>query len=291
MSTRILRRSGLYRIRRRSLSGSLNGLHAVKPEELLDAPLWPRLVSARNRRVGRSRGRDARERVRRQQEARRTQTRASSAANGTAQTHHGRPRGATATASSPVTTSGGESRSCSPGPAVWAFRRQPPCSDGSRLDGRVDPRDDLVEHLVERGRGLEAEHLAWPCRVSGTRRWTSYSKRVVVARSRSGTSSPLTLRQISSASSSTVVDSAVERLKSSLRASGCSIAVDDAPGEVAAVGVVPHLVAVAEDVQRVLALEHLLHQVGDDVAHRQLHVAGQRPRRRRAPGPRRCRRS
>ena len=33
-------------------------------------------------------------------------------------------------------------------------------------------------------------------------------------------------------------------------------------GQVAAVGVVPDLVAVAEDVQRVLALEHLLHEVG-----------------------------
>ena len=32
-------------------------LHAVKPEELLGAPFWPRLVSSRNRRVGRSGGR------------------------------------------------------------------------------------------------------------------------------------------------------------------------------------------------------------------------------------------
>ena len=31
-------------------------LHAVKPEELLGAPFWPRLARARNRRVGRSRG-------------------------------------------------------------------------------------------------------------------------------------------------------------------------------------------------------------------------------------------
>ena len=47
----------------------------------------------------------------------------------------------------------------------------------------------------------------------------------------------------------------------------------DAPGEVAAVGVVPHLAAVAEDVERVLALHDLLHQVGDHVAHRELDVA------------------
>ena len=50
---------------------------------------------------------------------------------------------------------------------------------------------------------------------------------------------------------------------------------DDAAGEVAAVGVVPDLLAVAEDVQRVLALHDLLHEVGDHVAHRQLHVAAQ----------------
>jgi hypothetical protein len=39
-----------------------------------------------------------------------------------------------------------------------------------------------------------------------------------------GASGPLTIRQISLARSSTVVDSAVERLKSSLRAASCSIA-------------------------------------------------------------------
>ena len=66
---------------------------------------------------------------------------------------------------------------------------------------------------------------------------------------------------------------AVERLKSSLSAVGRLDRQADAPGQVAAVGVVADLAAVAEDVQRVLALEHLLHEVGDDVAHRQLDVA------------------
>ena len=51
-------------------------------------------------------------------------------------------------------------------------------------------------------------------------------------------------------------------------------ALDDSCGQVAAVGVVPHLVAGAEDVQRILALDHLLHQVRHDVAHRELDVAG-----------------
>ena len=44
-------------------------------------------------------------------------------------------------------------------------------------------------------------------------------------------------------------------------------------GEVAAVGVVADLVALAEDVQRILALEHLEHEVRDDVAQGELDVA------------------
>ena len=47
----------------------------------------------------------------------------------------------------------------------------------------------------------------------------------------------------------------------------------DAVGEVAAVGVVPDLAPVAEDVQRVLALEDLEHEVRHDVRQRELHVA------------------
>ena len=47
----------------------------------------------------------------------------------------------------------------------------------------------------------------------------------------------------------------------------------DPARQVAAVGVVADLRPVAEDVQRVLALEHLQHEVGHDVAQRQLHVA------------------
>ena len=66
---------------------------------------------------------------------------------------------------------------------------------------------------------------------------------------------------------------AVERLKSSLTGGGRFHRQADAVGQVAAVGVVAHLGPVAEDVQRVLALEHLLDEVGHDVAHRQLDVA------------------
>ena len=45
------------------------------------------------------------------------------------------------------------------------------------------------------------------------------------------------------------------------------------PGQVATVGVVADLVAVAEDVERVLALEDLLDEVRHHVAHGQLDVA------------------
>ena len=60
--------------------------------------------------------------------------------------------------------------------------------------------------------------------VAGTRRWTSYSNGSSWT-SRSGTPVPLIFRQMTSASCRTVTPSAVDRLKSSLRASGCSIAV------------------------------------------------------------------
>ncbi len=49
----------------------------------------------------------------------------------------------------------------------------------------------------------------------------------------------------------------------------------DPRGQIPTVGVVPHLAAVTENVQRVLVLEHLLNQVGHHMAHGQLDVAGQ----------------
>ena len=64
-----------------------------------------------------------------------------------------------------------------------------------------------------------------------------------------------------SASSRTVVERAVERLKSSLTAVGRLHREADAVGEVAAVRVVADLRPVAEDVERVLALEDLQDEV------------------------------
>src|SRR6266705_4639697 len=45
--------------------------------------------------------------------------------------------------------------------------------------------------------------------------------------------------------------------------------------QVPSIRVVANLAAVAKDVERVLPLEHLLHEIGNDVAHGQLDVATQ----------------
>src|SRR5208337_4711794 len=47
----------------------------------------------------------------------------------------------------------------------------------------------------------------------------------------------------------------------------------DSLGQVAAIGVVPDLVAGAQNVQRVLPLEYLLSEIGDNVRHGELHIA------------------
>src|ERR1022692_2590729 len=95
-----------------------------------------------------------------------------------------------------------------------------PDSQPSLADSLLDPRDDLIEHLAERGGRLVAEHPA------GLRDVRNPSLHVVlvgfVGHEAVGTSGPLILRQISPASSSTVVDSAVDKLKSSLTVPGCS---------------------------------------------------------------------
>src|SRR5204863_4455476 len=48
---------------------------------------------------------------------------------------------------------------------------------------------------------------------------------------------------------------------------------DDPSGQVSAVCVMAHLRTVAEDVERILPLHDLLHQVGDDMAHCEADVA------------------
>src|SRR5712691_6399094 len=96
----------------------------------------------------------------------RTQSRANSAAKGTAQTHHGRRRstGAAAAGSAPLTPA---VSGAAPAPGTTVIRSRPAdMSDGSGLDGRADPRDDLVQHGLERGGRFEAEH---PLRLVGRR--------------------------------------------------------------------------------------------------------------------------
>src|SRR5439155_14286993 len=48
----------------------------------------------------------------------------------------------------------------------------------------------------------------------------------------------------------------------------------DSSSEVAAICVMPHLVAIAQDVQRILTLENSLHEIGHDVTHREANIAG-----------------
>ena len=56
---------------------------------------------------------------------------------------------------------------------------------------------------------------------------------------------------------------------------GVEHGLNDAACQVGAVGVVAHLRAIAEDVHWILTLEHLLDEVGNDMAHRQLYVPRQ----------------
>ena len=80
--------------------------------------------------------------------------------------------------------------------------------------------------------------------------------------------------QIRSANSSTVFDSAVERLKSSLVASGDSSS-SECRGQDRLRRCSRHLAAVAQYVEWILTLEHFLHKVWHDVAHGQFDVARQ----------------
>ncbi len=135
----------------------------------------------------------------------------------------------------------------------------------------LDPRDDLVERLIQRSRGLESEDLHGlvdvghaPLHVVGERLVTHEPQRLVAL-----DLSPDRLGQFA-VRSWTSAGREVEVLVA------CRLGLDgqaDAAGEVAAIGVVADLAAVAQDVQRVLALENLLDEVGNDVAHRQLDVA------------------
>ena len=74
-----------------------------------------------------------------------------------------------------------------------------------------------------------------------------------------------TASQMTRAISATVISSPAEMLKSSFRPGGRGHRGDDAVGDVVDVGERPRLRAVAEDLQRLLARQHLLDDVGDHV--------------------------
>ena len=131
------------------------------------------------------------------------------AANGAAQTHQGRRRAAAAAVGrcrGVAVVLEGLTGQIVPFLIAWSIHGMTSSSISS---------SDVV--------GLEAEHALG---LLGGRDAALHVvlERVVADRTRSGSSGPLIFRQIDSASSSTVVDCAVERLKSSLRAVGCSIA-------------------------------------------------------------------
>src|SRR6266550_677570 len=143
--------------------------------------------------------------------------------------------------------------------------------DAAGRDLVADPRDNLVQHVLERRHRLEAEHRP---RLADVR--YSHLHVVLVRRIRDEPQravaavglAPHDLGELAyrRRARSRQVEVFVERLLRLHRE-------PDAVRKVAAVGVVAHLVAVPEYVQRFLAFQNLLHQVGHHVTHGELDVA------------------
>src|SRR6266542_2991640 len=152
--------------------------------------------------------------------------------------------------------------------ALGSSPLQPPVRD--RLG---HPGDHLVEHFFQPGGGFEAEHLTGLGYV-GDALVHVVLERLVVRQPQRYTRpldlSPDHLGQLGDGRRARrgEVEVLVQRGRVLHRG-------HNPPGQVTAVRVMPDLRAVAQDVQRVLALEHLLHEVGDHVGHGELHVAGE----------------
>src|SRR5262245_41904025 len=142
------------------------------------------------------------------------------------------------------------------------------------LANRLDhPRHDHIEHLVESGRRLEAQNA-----LGLLDRWHP-PLHVMVERLVAHVAEGC----ICSAETAPDVLGKLQDRRRLCRRQ-VEIVVDcvwvlhrghDASGEIATVRVVANLVPIPEDVERILALYDLLHQVRYDVTHRELHIAAE----------------
>src|SRR2546426_4490440 len=134
-----------------------------------------------------------------------------------------------------------------------------------------DPRDDLVERLLQRSRRLEAQQLLRlpngrdsPANVVPVGLVRDDPRRHIAA-----DLPPDQLRELADAGrdGSGEVEVLVEGGRT-------GHAETDASGQVPSIGEMTDLVAISEDVERVLALQDLEDEVRHDMAHRQPYVAG-----------------
>lgn len=155
--------------------------------------------------------------------------------------------------------------------SVRSGRRMAEPSDRPFGHGILYPGKDLVEDLVEGRPGLEPEH---------TLRFLGRGHAALDVMGERVVGDPPELL----VDPSNPLPDLVSELKDGRRLRGGEVEVlvrrvrvlhgrDDSLGEVTAEGVVANLAPVTQDVKGVLALEDLLHQIGDHVAHGELDVA------------------
>mmetsp|Transcript_101723 Transcript_101723/g.270605 ORF Transcript_101723/g.270605 Transcript_101723/m.270605 type:complete len:402 (-) Transcript_101723:3-1208(-) len=150
-------------------------------------------------------------------------------------------------------------------------RRPRPPSDRPLGDLLLDPGDDLVQGNVQRRRALDAQDLAGlvnarHAHLDVVLEWIVRHK--LEGHVRAVDILPDGLRQLQHGVPYGRGDVEVVVASARIRQ-----APRDAPGQVTRVGVVPLLLAAAEDVQGPLALHDLLDEVRHHVRHGQLHVA------------------